>query len=153
MIVYVIFAFFWVFSFSHHLQHEISTWSVVCRWRFQKILPHISSVFEKTWSPVIPKVWLAKPVKLSKIPVLFLHDCCGMFKSCAINLKVPRSAEILCWNVFLLQKSQHFTSFFMICWQVSVPSSISPCVCLLPKCLKKLIDWKEMYFRNDRFLW
>lgn len=73
---------------------------------FKKILLHILSVFEETWCPVITKVWLAKPLKLCIIPILFLHDCCGMFKSCVINLKVTPFVDKLFWNVSFANISQ-----------------------------------------------
>lgn len=52
-----------------------------------------------------------KPVKLCIIPILLLHDCCGMLqKSCVINLKVTHSPEILSWSVFLHERANMWTT-------------------------------------------
>lgn len=66
----------------------------------------------------------SKPVKLCIIPILLLHDCCGMLKkSCVINLKVTHSPEILSWSVFLYERANmsETLNHFCLYW--------SPCVC------------------------
>lgn len=99
-----------------------------------------------------------KPVKLCIIPILLLHDCCGMLKkSCVINLKVTHSPEILSWSVSFMKeptchKLQITSEFCSFCWNYpSAPWYIE--VIWLPLLISLCVSVPTISWKTDWFNW